>query len=192
MTTIAGRYSRRAVKLALSAALLFTAPAIADDVRLADRAIRKAAAEAVLGYAYYGVFDSVAVGVADGVVTLQGSVRHPWRKDDIGRRVARLDGVREVRNHVRVQPLSGLDDRLRVELYQRIYRHGILQRYAAGANPPVRIVVENGNITLTGVVNSRVEKAVLDSIARGTLAFKVDNQVQVEHEIEKEEAPMRS
>ncbi len=62
------------------------------------------------------------------------------------------------------------------------------------SNPPIHIVVENGNITLTGLVNSRVEKAVLESIARGTLAFRVNNQVQVESEINKEpsKAPSRS
>jgi osmotically-inducible protein OsmY len=46
--------------------------------------------------------------------------------------------------------------------------------------------VENGNITLTGIVNSPVEKAMLTSIARGLLAFRVENQVQVESEIGKE------
>ena len=43
-------------------------------------------------------------------------------------------------------------------------------------------------MTLTGIVNSRVEQAVLGSIAWGTLSFKVDNQVQVESEIPKEGA----
>ncbi|PYQ15785.1 MAG: hypothetical protein DMF80_07770 [Acidobacteria bacterium] len=67
-----------------------------------------------------------------------------------------------------------------------MYGDGLFERYATFVNPPIRIVVENGNITLTGVVNSRVEKAALESIARGTLAFRVDNQVQVESDIEKE------
>jgi len=153
-----------------------------------DAEIRKAVADAVLGYAYYGVFDSVGVGVDHGVVTLQGSVLEPWRKDEIDRRVARLDGVSEVRNEIRVQPASPFDDRLRVQLYRRIYGNGLFERYATFANPPIRIIVEHGNITLAGVVNSRVEKVALESIARGVLAFKVDNQVQVESEIEKEPA----
>ncbi len=153
-----------------------------------DAEIRKAVSDAVLGYAYYGVFDSVGVGVDQGVVTLQGSVLQPWRKDDIERRVARLEGVREVRNEIRVQPTSGFDDRLRFQLYRRIYGNGIFQRYATFANPPIRIIADHGNVTLTGVVNSRVEKAVLESIARGVLAFNVDNQVQVESDIEKEPA----
>jgi osmotically-inducible protein OsmY len=151
-----------------------------------DGGLREAVADAVLGYVHYGVFDSVGVGVDQGIVTLQGSVRHPWRKTEIERRVARLEGVREIRNEIRVQTVSGFDDRLRWELYRRIYGYGLFQRYATFANPPIHIVVENGNVTLTGVVNSRVEKAVLESIAGGVLAFRVDNQVQVESEIGKE------
>jgi osmotically-inducible protein OsmY len=153
-----------------------------------DAEIRKAAADAVLGYVYYGVFDSIGIGVDHGVLTLQGSVLEPWRKDDIEQRIARLDGVSEVRNQIRVQPTSVFDDRLRVQLYRRIYGNGLFQRYATFADPPIRIIVEHGNVTLTGIVNSRVERAVLESIARGVLAFKVDNQVQVESEINKEPA----
>jgi len=151
-----------------------------------DSEIRKAVSDAVLGYVYYGVFDSVGVGVDHGGVTLQGSVLQSWHKDEIEQRVARLEGVRAVRNEIRVQPVSSFDDRLRLQLYRRIYGDGLFERYATFVNPPIRIVVENGNITLTGVVNSRVEKAALESIARGTLAFRVDNQVQVESDIEKE------
>jgi osmotically-inducible protein OsmY len=193
MMTMGGRYARRTGGLALAAGLLFLTSARAEnaDNRVvppvrADGEIARAAADAVLGYAYYGVFDSVGVGVDHGVVTLQGSVSQPWRKDEIERRVARLDGVREVRDQIRVQPVSGFDDRLRVELYRRIYGNGLFERYAALANPPIRIIVDRGNVTLTGVVNNRVEKVALESIARGVLAFNVDNQVQVESDLDKE------
>jgi hyperosmotically inducible protein len=152
-----------------------------------DADIRDSVVDAVLGYTYYGVFDSVGVAVDGGVVTLQGSVRQPLRKSDLEQRVARLEGIREVRNDIRVQPVSTFDDRLRRQLYHQIYGSGFF-RYAGFANPPIHIVVENGNITLTGVVNSRVERAKLESIARGTLAFRVDNQVEVESDRGKEPA----
>jgi hypothetical protein len=175
--------------LALAAALLVV-PARADEAPLGrtDASIGHAVFDAVLGYVHYGVFDSVGYRVEDGTVTLLGSVRHPWRKDEIGRRVARLDGVREVKNEIRVQPVSSFDDQLRRQLYRQIYGDGLFQRFAHSSDPPIRIVVENGNITLTGIVGSRVEKTKLDFIARGALAFRVDNQVQVESEIGKEPA----
>lgn len=154
----------------------------------ADDEVRKAVADAIFRDPTYGVFDSVGVGVEEGVVVLQGSVNQPWRKDDLDRRVARVPGVREIKNEIRVQPASFHDDRLRVELYRKIYGNGLFERYRSFPDPPIRIIVENGNVTLTGMVNSRVEQAVLGSIARGTLSFKVDNQVQVESEIRKEPA----
>ena len=45
-----------------------------------DAEVQKAVADAILGYVHYGVFDSVGVGVDDGVVTLVGSVYQPWRR----------------------------------------------------------------------------------------------------------------
>ena len=153
-----------------------------------DADLQKAVANTILGDVYYGVFDSVGVGVDDGVVTLVGSVRQPWRKDTLDARVAQLEGVREIKNEIRVQPTSLFDDRLRAQLYRRIYGNEMFVRYANFVNPPIRIVVENGKVTLTGIVNSNVERVVLGSIANGTLAFSVDNQVQIESEIRKEPA----
>jgi osmotically-inducible protein OsmY len=192
MTTHDVRRLRRAGGLAVVAALLFVGPARADEgartapAPSADADLQADVVDAVLGYVHYGVFDSVGVGVENGVVTLTGSVLQPWRKEDIQKRVARLEGVRELKNQIRVQPVSSFDDRLRAQLYRKIYGQGMFERFASMPNPPIHIVVENGNITLTGLVNSRVEKAVLESIARGSLAFKVDNQVQIESEIAKE------
>jgi hyperosmotically inducible protein len=147
-----------------------------------DADVSQAVANAVLGYVDYGVFDSVGVGVQNGVVTLQGSVLQPYRKQEIERLVSRLEGVGQIRNDIRVQPASTFDDRLRLQLYNQIYGSGILQRFGSMVSPPVHIVVENGNITLTGVVNSQVEKVKLESVARGLLAFRVDNQIEVEGE----------
>lgn len=147
-----------------------------------DAQLRKDAEAAILRYPYYGVFDSVGLDVADGVVTLRGSVLQPYRRQEIDERVARLAGVREIRNEIRVQPVSILDDRLRAELYRAIYSDARFAQYRDWPNPPVRIVVENGRVTLTGYVASPVEQALLGHIARGTLAFGVDNRVRLENE----------
>ncbi len=151
-----------------------------------DAKVQKAAIDAILREPRYGVFDSVGVAVEDGVVHLQGSVRQPWLKDAFDRRIAELDGVRDIRNEIRIAPTSIFDDRLRVQLYRRIYGDDMFARYSNWADPPIRIVVENGRVTLTGVVGSAVEQVKLGMIARGTLAFRVDNQVEVESERPKE------
>jgi hyperosmotically inducible protein len=153
-----------------------------------DAQLGKKVADAILSEPRYGVFDSVAVAVGDGVVVLQGSVRQPWLKDSFDRRVADIEGVREIRNEIRIAPTSIYDDRLRLQLYRQIYGDDMFVRYSNWANPPIRIVVENGNVTLTGIVNSPVEQTRLGMIARGTLAFKVTNAVEVESERTKEPA----
>jgi hyperosmotically inducible protein len=154
-----------------------------------DAQVQERVASAILREPRYGVFDSVGVAVQDGVVVLQGSVHQPWLKDSFDRRVADIRGVRDIRNEIRIAPTSMHDDRLRAQLYALIYGDDMFVRYANWANPPIRIVVENGRVTLTGVVNSRVEQVRLGMIARGTLAFAVTNAVEVESERTKEPVP---
>jgi hyperosmotically inducible protein len=153
-----------------------------------DAKVQKAVADAILREPRYDVFDSVGVGVKDGVVLLEGSVFRPWLKDALDRRVAEVPGVRDIQNEIHVAPTSIFDDQLRLQLYRRIYGNEMFVRYAGWANPPIRIIVENGRVTLTGLVNSTVEKVQLGMIARGTLAFEVTNLVEVESERPKEKA----
>lgn len=151
-----------------------------------DADIGKDVRKAVLRYPNLTVFDSVEYGVENGVVVLQGSMQQPWRKDDIDNVVSRIPGVREVRNEIGVQGLSFFDTDLRRQLYRRIYGNGrggaILGSFANVATPPVRIVVDKGKVTLTGWVNSNVERQVIGNIARQTLAFDVDNRIKVDGE----------
>lgn len=153
---------------------------------LPDDAVRHAVAETILRYPRYEVFDSVDLAVSDGAVVLQGSVLHPYRKKEIEDRVARVEGVKEIRNEIRVQPVSTFDDRLRAQLYRAIYGDQRFVQYRNWVDPPIRIVVENGHVTLTGYVNSAVERTVLDHIARSSSSFGVVNRVQVEGEAAKE------
>jgi osmotically-inducible protein OsmY len=145
-----------------------------------DDEVRRAVERAILGCVNYGVFDSVAMGVADGTVYLRGSVLQPYRKEDLEDRVARVPGVRRLESEIRVQPVSLFDDALRRQLYRAIYGDSLFSHLAGRPDPPVRIVVENGRVTLTGYVSSRVQQAALGHIARGVLAFAVDNKVEVE------------
>jgi len=160
----------------------FAQAAVAQEITpRPDAAIQRDVENAVLGYSRYTVFDAVGVEVQDGNVTLLGSVKEPYRKDDIERRVSKVVGVRALSNEISVQPLSFNDDRLRAELVHRIYGGGVLVNPSM-VNPPVRIVVANGHITLLGYVNSQVERQMVGAIARGTLSFGVDNQLRLESE----------
>ncbi len=151
-----------------------------------DNEIVKDVRSAILRYPFYSVFDSIEVGVDDGVVLIQGSVYRPNRKEDIDALVAEVRGVREIRNTIAVQPVSIFDDRLRRQLYRQIYGSEDFVQYANRANPPIRIVVDRGRVTLTGYVGSNVERALLDSIARQSLAFDVKNEIKVDGEESRE------
>lgn len=147
-----------------------------------DASIRAAVRDTILRYPYYSVFDSVELGVEEGIVLLRGSVRHGYRKTDIENRVAELHGVREIQNQIAVQSVSAFDDALRYQLVRLIYGDERFVQYAHRANPPIRIIVDNGRVTLTGYVASSVEQALIGHVARGLLSFGVDNQVKVDGE----------
>ena len=55
-------------------------------------------AKSVNRYVHFTIFDDVSANVEDGVVTLTGRVTMPYKRDDIEKRVAEVDGVREVRD----------------------------------------------------------------------------------------------
>ena len=108
----------------------------------------------MLRYPQFTIFDSIGADVEDGIVTLTGKVTMPYKRDAIATRVARIDGVREVRNEISVLPVSQWDDELRFRIARAIYGNSNFWSYGAMANPPIHIVVENGRVTLEGVVNA--------------------------------------
>jgi osmotically-inducible protein OsmY len=146
-----------------------------------DADILKDARNAVLRYPYYSVFDSVELGVEDGVALLRGSVRNDLHREDIESAVARVPGLRDVKNEIKVQSVSFFDERLRRQIYTKIYSD-VLRPFAGRTDAPVRIIVDNGRVTLTGWVNSNVDRQVVGNLANSTLAFAVDNQVKVDGE----------
>lgn len=96
-------------------------------------------------------------------------------------RVAKLEGIAHVDNQIEVLPLSPFDDRLRIAVARAVYGQPALNRYALGANPPIRIVVKNGNVTLEGVVNDSGARNIANIQANGVPGvFSVTNNLRVE------------
>jgi osmotically-inducible protein OsmY len=164
---------------------------VLPEVGLSDTVLRTSVADAILDDPFLTVFDGVGAEVEDGVVTLIGSVGSPDRRRDLEQRVSRIAGIREVRNRIHAQATSTFDDRLRRQLYVAIYGNDSFSRYAGWANPPIRILVNRGRVTLVGYVASPVERALLGHIARGVASFGVQNQVKLESE-DREEPARRS
>ena len=166
--------------------LLTASVAIASPSAVIERKdlqVFKDIASSVERYTRFTIFDDVNANVKDGVVTLTGRVTMPYKRDDIERRVAKVEGVRAVRNEIETLPVSQFDDELRYRIARAIYRNSNFWNYAIMANPPIHIVVEHGRVTLTGVVGSDVDRMLARSLATGFGEFSVKNDLKTDAEI---------
>jgi hyperosmotically inducible protein len=145
-----------------------------------DKELSAAVAKAVLRYPFFTIYDDVNVAIDDGNVFLTGRVTMPFKSDEIESRISKVMGVQSLTNEVETLPTSINDERIRANLSYRIYSDTLFQRYAFRVNPPVHIIVERGNVALTGAVGTEVEKRKAEIIARSTFGvFKVENRLTV-------------
>jgi osmotically-inducible protein OsmY len=125
-------------------------------------------------------FNYIALNVKDGVVTLTGDTLFDVPKDSALAIVAGTPGVKDVVNDVNVLPVSGFDDSIRVRTARAIYRDSVLGRYASDPVDPIRIVVDNGHVTLYGTVQSAMDKTIAGMRASSVPgAFSVENKLVV-------------
>jgi len=130
---------------------------------------------------YLNVFDDISFRIDGNTVTLFGDVTKPSLKSDAGNVVKHVEGVARVENQIEVLPLSPFDEGIRLRAARAIYGYPALQRYAAGAQPSIHIIVKNGNVTLTGFVSSDMDKQLAFMRANGVPGvFAVNNHLQVE------------
>jgi hyperosmotically inducible protein len=108
----------------------------------------------------------------------------PYKRDEITKRVAKVDGVRIVQDQISVLPVSTFDDQLRYRIARSIYSHSNFWNYAIMPNPPIHIVVEHGRVTLTGVVQSNVDRMLARSLATQFGALSVTNDLKTDAEVQ--------
>ena len=159
--------------------------------------------KAIVTLPEYGVFDSIHFAVKDHQVILLGYASRPILKSSAENVTKRVSGLESVDNRITVLPNSPNDDRIRAAVYRNIYGYPALQRYTSNRgggrfgpsvarmaggitnDPPfgwhaIHIIVENGNVTLKGVVDSSGDFAIAEMRANGTPGvFSVDNDLQV-------------
>ena len=125
-------------------------------------------------------FDYFALGVKDGVVTVEGADRTGVGRDEALADIANMPGVKDVVSNISLEPVSIFDDGLRVRAARAIYRDPVLSRYAIDPARPIRIIVENGHVTLYGIVDSAMDKQMAGMRANQLFgAFSVDNKLEV-------------
>ncbi|MBV8818456.1 MAG: BON domain-containing protein [Acidobacteriaceae bacterium] len=129
---------------------------------------------------YYNIFDSLSFKVDGNTVTLMGAVTRPVLKSDAYNVVKRIEGVGNVVNNIQVLPLSPFDNQIRRAEYRAIFGYASLYRYAMGANPSIHIIVNNGHVTLEGVVSNEGDKNLAGIRANGVPGvFSVTNNLEV-------------
>jgi osmotically-inducible protein OsmY len=161
------------------------------------------------GLVNYSVFDWLTFGVHGKTLVLKGYASRPTLKDDAGRAVKDIPGIAKVENEIQVLPLSNFDDRIRAQVYNRLYTQPALRKYNANQgslaramgpggrsfgmmaggitqNPPIgyhaiHIIVNNGHVTLYGVVLNQSDASIAYIQANGTPGvFSVDNDLVVQ------------
>jgi hyperosmotically inducible periplasmic protein len=130
---------------------------------------------------YDNTFDYFALGVKDGVVTVEGQDRTGVGREEALAEIANMPGVKDVVENISVAPVSTFDDGIRIRAMQAIYRDPVLSKYAMDPAHPIRIIVANGHVTLYGAVDSAMDKNVA-GIRAGQVfgAFSVDNKLVVD------------
>ena len=126
-------------------------------------------------------FDYFGLAVKDGVVTIDGQDRTGLGRDEALFDIANTPGVKDVIDNVSLEPVSQFDDGLRLRALRVIYGDSVLGKYAIDPARPIRIIVDNGHVTLYGSVDNKMDKEVAGIRANQLFgAFSVDNKLQVE------------
>ncbi|HUU13032.1 MAG TPA: BON domain-containing protein [Terriglobia bacterium] len=151
----------------------------AEDVTA--RQIAEQARKEIVTYYAYGIFDNIWLEAEGDKLIVNGQVGQPFKKEDIGNFLAHIKGVAVLENNLEVLPLSSYDDSLRIAVARAIYNDPFFIRYANQPNPPIHIIVKNGNVTLEGVVATQLDRAKAETAARFASTFLgLTNNLRVE------------
>lgn len=129
---------------------------------------------------YDNHFNFVGVSVKDGAATLTGETRSDLGRDSAVAIASYMPGVKDVVDKIKVSPVSGFDDQIRISALRAIYRDPVLGRYASDPAKPIRIVVDNGKLSLYGTVASAMDKQIAGMRANQVFGvFSVQNNLEV-------------
>ena len=130
---------------------------------------------------YYNVFDNLEYRVNGYNVELSGQVTWPTLKSDAENVVKHIEGVQHVTNNIEVLPVSSMDWEIRRAEYRAVFGRSSMYRYAMGANPSIHIIVDNGHVTLVGVVENEMDRNLANIQANSVPGvFSVTNDLRVE------------
>lgn len=151
-------------------------PNVPDDI-LQSKLLNKLAVDRE---GYDITFNAIGVKVNDGVVTLMGHARNYTDSNSAVALVSNYPGVKGVVNQIAVDPVSPVDDAIRLRTAQAIYGYPALNRYAMDPAKPIRISVQMGHVELYGTVDSQADKETAYLRASSVPGvFSVQNYLEV-------------
>jgi hyperosmotically inducible protein len=168
---------------ALAAVLLTAQPIAGQATARSDMQMLRDVQQAVTGYGWFTIFDDISARVDHGVITLTGRVTMPYKREEIVKRVSRIEGLVRLIERVEVLPLSRNDDDLRQRLARAIYGNANFSNYAMMANPPIHIVVERGRVTLSGTVHTTLDRLLARSLAAQPGVMSIVNNLKTVEEV---------
>ena len=147
-----------------------------------EASLSKQVYERLITIPWYNVFDNLEYKIEGNTVTVSGQVVFPLTKSSVRDALEGVRGLERVVNNVQELSNTPLDNQLRWAVYRAIfYRNSPLFHYSLGPNPPIHIIVNNGRVTLVGVVISPMDREIAGMRARsvpGTIS--VTNNLRVE------------
>jgi hyperosmotically inducible periplasmic protein len=156
-------------------------PSVPDD-QLKQKLLEKLQYDRV---GYGNLFNAISLNVQSGVVTLGGHARTDVDKDSALALVGMYPGVKDVQDEIEVDPVSIMDDQIRMQVARAVYGYGTLNKYAVDPAKPIRISVQNGNVELYGVVDTKADSDVAYLRANQVPGvFSVKNHLQVASQVE--------
>src|SRR6266436_401866 len=159
--------------------LITVAGPVVSDAQLQEELSRKLYYDRV-GW-YDSAFNYFTLTVKDGVVTLGGETYNDVGRDSALSVAERMPGVKDLVNEVKVSPVSMFDDSIRRRAVRAIYGYSPLGKYAIDPARPIRIIVENGHVSLYGTVINPMDKQIAGMRANQVPgAFSVQNNLVVD------------
>lgn len=157
----------------------FNADTFAAPVEKPERSIAQQVNSKLRGLMRYGVFDNITYEVNGDTVVLSGKTITLGTKNEAARAVKDIKGVSSVVNNIEELPIGSFDNQIRRAAYVTFVSRGPAQ-YFSEINPDVRIIVENGRMTLEGFVSSKSDSNLLNILAHGINGvFEVTNNLVV-------------
>lgn len=130
---------------------------------------------------YYSVFDNLEYRIDGNNVTLMGQVLFPNNKEDVEKAVKRIESVQSINNQIQDLPIDSMDQQIRRAEFRAIYGAPGMDIYVIRSVQPIHIIVNNGHVTLEGVVANQRDKDVAGLYAnRVPNVFSVTNNLRVE------------